>query len=576
MTVRDWYSRARRRYRNRLVAGVLLITLPIMILIVVVLTQTAATRLRTNALQLVQKEAALLAGRVDTYLGERQVDIRLMATAVEQVPLGPAVQPVLSKLLKDDPAMGAIEVLDPAGHQIAISAPADHVAVDYSQESWFKAAASGTDSVSPITKAGDEIHLTVAHTLTTPDGRVAGVIVGYLEAKDLTEPLNNANFARTGELYLATGDKHLILSSANGAVHQDADILRAGGLSTVEDTPAVRSGLTGQSGAVQDQNIEGVDSLAGYAPVKATGWVAVAREDASDALDGANDQRLLGVLLVIGGAILLVIGALIFARRESRHLRTLVGDIRTVGATVTTSAQDLSSASRELAATTSEQSAGVTETSATMDELARTAGTIAATVDRVVGQLNEARNYLQHAQQDITASGERTLALSGRVHDIGAILVLINEIADQTNLLALNAAIEAARAGETGRGFAVVADEVRRLAERSKTSAAEIANIVGAAEAENSSTVLAMEAGAKQVNRSLGLIEEVSVGAEQVRLTTQQQHTATEQVVGAMGQINEGSRQLSETAQQLAESAESLTKLADNLDQTAETTATRL
>ena len=68
--------------------------------------------------------------------------------------------------------------------------------------------------------------------------------------------------------------------------------------------------------------------------------------------------------------------------------------------------------------------------------------------------------------------------LSGESERIAETVKLISDIAEQTNLLALNAAIEAARAGESGRGFAVVADEVRHLADRTRKSTAEIADII--------------------------------------------------------------------------------------------------
>jgi methyl-accepting chemotaxis protein len=236
---------------------------------------------------------------------------------------------------------------------------------------------------------------------------------------------------------------------------------------------------------------------------------------------------------------------------------------------VNAAAAELSASSDELASTTTQQSAAVTQATATTEELARASAAIADTVDDVARQTAETRDNLEQAETDIATSSERTLALAGRVNDIDALRVLINDIADQTNLLALNAAIEAARAGENGRGFAVVADEVRRLAERSKTSAGEIAIIIAAVQGETNATVMVMEKGAKQMQRGLILLAAVTDANNQVRLTTQQQRTANAQVVETMEQLTDASRQVSSTAQQIADAASDLAELADNLETTA-------
>src|SRR5260370_12410522 len=107
----------------------------------------------------------------------------------------------------------------------------------------------------------------------------------------------------------------------------------------------------------------------------------------------------------------------------------------------------------------------------------------AESIARVVDQALELRDNIQRARTDLQASSDRTAANARRVDEIQQVVTVLNDIADQTWLLALNAAIEAARAGDAGRGFAVVADEVRRLAERSKTAAAQIAKLAAGAHA---------------------------------------------------------------------------------------------
>ncbi|MDQ2942964.1 MAG: methyl-accepting chemotaxis protein, partial [Candidatus Dormibacteraeota bacterium] len=222
---------------------------------------------------------------------------------------------------------------------------------------------------------------------------------------------------------------------------------------------------------------------------------------------------------------------------------------------VTESAAKLSAAAEQLASATFEQTTAATATSASMEEVARTSASIADTVDRVAIQAGEAQTNLELAQTDLRASGDRTLALAGRVNEIEGILELINDIADQTNLLALNAAIEAARAGDAGRGFAVVADEVRRLAERSKGAAGQIAKLVEGALTQSSQTVMALEKGVKQMERGLTMMRAMTEVSGQVQLASQQQRSSTQEVVLAIEHIAEGSRSVAITAQEIASAA---------------------
>jgi methyl-accepting chemotaxis protein len=260
-------------------------------------------------------------------------------------------------------------------------------------------------------------------------------------------------------------------------------------------------------------------------------------------------------------------------------LRALITGVRQGVDGVASGSTQLSAAAEEMSATTEQiarsaeaQKNGSESMSAAMQELAASIEEVSRGAQGSLSQLEDALDATQQGNE----AGEATkLAMSDITQTTGRIaqaIGVIQEIANQTNLLSLNAAIEAAKAGEQGKGFAVVAEEVRKLAERSATSAKEIAqhNI----EARNS-----VQRGGETVGTTVELLGQIRTSLDRFAVQTRESVASTaeqaaagtevarrvEQSVNEATTIASATSEMSSTTTEVARTASELAGLASGL-----------
>src|SRR6202171_1928 len=591
-------------YAVRAVALVLLVSIPISLLLGFVTTSWGTQTSINQAQSRASTTAGAVGVRINDWVAERKAEIRGIADDT----IGHVAAPWLAgRLLMSDgshPAFDSLQVFRLQGKGGAFTRAGVKLRGPATGEAFTNSLDYPT--MSPIQISDGQLDWLITAPIRGLNGVTEGMVMGDLRMAvlgSLLTPYGAKPGARDQEVHLVNAQHLIIYSSDWGVLADDASILAKGTLKLQGEGAIFDQATNVGPGATQMTDYRGRQVLAGYQLITSLGWVVIASTETASALAPVYEQRLrtslievLSVLLLIGVAVVLGIYATrplvalsrtaasveagdLTARvdlkggREVRRLgdsfnamlERLSGVLSRLRGEVTESAGKLSAVSEQPAAATLEHPPAATAPSASMEEVARTSASIADTVDRVAIQAGEVQANLELAQTDLRASGDRTLALAGRVNEIEGILDLINDIADQTNLLALNAAIEAARAGDAGRGFAVVADEVRRLAERSKTAAAQIAKLVEGAQSQSTDTVMALEKGVKQMERGLAMMRAMTEVSGQVQLATQQQRTSTEQVVLAIEHIAEGSRSVAVTAQEISAAAARQGELAADL-----------
>jgi methyl-accepting chemotaxis protein len=256
-------------------------------------------------------------------------------------------------------------------------------------------------------------------------------------------------------------------------------------------------------------------------------------------------------------------------------LQAMVGQIQRSGIQVTSSSTELAATARQHEATLKSQLESTFRVSTSVNNISSVARQLVGTVREVTAMSQEAAQYANSGQADLSRMGKAmsemeiaSKSISGRLETINektenitTVVTTITKVADQTNLLSLNAAIEAEKAGEFGRGFIVVAREIRRLADQTAIATLDIEQMVKEMQAAVTNGVREMDTFIDLVRHNVDDVGKISAQLNRIIEQVRALSPNFETVNTAMGlqsdnaqKINNEMVTLSEEMQQIIES----------------------
>jgi methyl-accepting chemotaxis protein len=438
----------------------------------------------------------------------------------------------------------SILITDERGEVFVDGNDGEYVGVSLSDRAYFQAAMRGNTNVStPVTsKLTGKPIAPICTPVTSDDGSVIGTVTHVLKMDFISEKIVSVKVGETGYPYMVDKDG-LVISHPNEKHVLQTNLAKLDGMKEF-----MQRMLAGQTG-VDAYTFEGIDKIAGFAPVALTGWSVGVTQPVNEFLGAAHSIR--NIILLVGAIFLAatILVVFYFARSISKPINEVIEGLNEGADQVAAASGQISSAGQSLAAGASQQAAAIEETSSSLEEMSSMTKQNADNATMANQLMQEANSEVSLATSSMEKLIESMEGISKASEDTSKIIKTIDEIAFQTNLLALNAAVEAARAGEAGAGFAVVADEVRNLAMRAAEAAKDTAVLI-------EDTVARVDNGSGLVTRTNDAFSQVATNAGKVgELVAEIAAASNEQATG-IGQINQAVAEMDKVVQQNAANAE--------------------
>ncbi|WOV84938.1 methyl-accepting chemotaxis protein [Sporosarcina jeotgali] len=226
---------------------------------------------------------------------------------------------------------------------------------------------------------------------------------------------------------------------------------------------------------------------------------------------------------------------------------------------ITRAIENLAQGSSASAISAKDSAVAMDETASGVQRIAESTTVLQGSAEQTMNVANESEKTIQTAKEQMNViyessqeTSELIKKLSRQSIEIENITNVITSITEQTNLLALNAAIEAARAGEHGKGFAVVADEVRKLAEESKSSASQIAQLTVAIQADTRNVEHSVSESMTNVEQGVQVIEDAGQSFHDIVQSVQQMTSQIEEISAATEEISASAEEVSASVNEIA------------------------
>lgn len=277
-----------------------------------------------DRLQLNHAYATKVASATSDYLASAMQQLRYSAKEVNKLmDIPQALQNEVSRVYRQTESFDSVLVADATGKVLA-TAPLDTLIGKSLASPGAKEALQLQSPVisKPYTGASGNQVIVLSQPIFSISGKYLGYIGGsiYLgQANSLDRLLSEHYYSDGSYLFAVDQDRQLIYHPESRRVG-----------TIVGQNPVVDAVLAGETGYMQARNSQGVEMLAGYAPLTLAGWGIVAQAPTSAALEPLGDM-MAGVLKDTAIPALIILGlAWWIARLISRPLSQLAQGARTL------------------------------------------------------------------------------------------------------------------------------------------------------------------------------------------------------------------------------------------------------